>query len=207
MSETKQRIIHAAADLFHELGVSTVRLQQIADRAEVSVGNLAYHFKNKEAIIQAVYEQLSLEVKNILQVFRQSATLIDLDDQLSRWFAFNQAYSFYFSATLPESVPEAAQLRTQMLSRLVSQMIKRLEYHAQRGVVEPSVNDPQYKTVAEVMSMTITFWSSYQSLRFGASADEKKFKIMVWAQVFPYLTARGEAEYQQLIYPLLSTTP
>ena len=101
MSDTKQRIVQAAAGLFHEHGVAPVRLQQIADEAEVSVGNLAYHFKNKEAIIQAVYERLAAEVKHILQSFRQSSTLLDFDDQLTRWFAFNQRFGLSGNRTSP----------------------------------------------------------------------------------------------------------
>ena len=57
-ASTKQRILEAAVFLFNREGVANVRLQQIADETGISVGNLAYHFKNKEAIVSAVYEYL-----------------------------------------------------------------------------------------------------------------------------------------------------
>ena len=206
MSDTKQKIIQAAAGLFHEYGVAPVRLQQIADQAEVSVGNLAYHFKNKEVIIQAVYEWLSVEVKHVLQRFRQSPTLLDFDHQLSHWFAFNQSYAFYFSAMLPASVAAVAHLRAQSLSRLLSQLNKRFEYHIQRGVMQTD-NDPHhYAAVAESIGLAITHWSSYQRIR-GESSDEKKFKRVIWSQWRPYFTTRGRAEYQVLIHPIVSPLP
>ncbi len=204
MSDTKQRIIWAAADLFHDQGVAPVRLQQIADRAEVSVGNLAYHFKNKEAIILAVYDQLSHQVKDILQQFRQLPTLLDLDQQLSQWFAFNASYTFYFSAYLPASVPEAAQVRARLLSRLTSQLTKRIEYHVQRGVMHPPGESRPYAAVVDTIGLVITGWSFYQGVKGESASEPTKFKATVWAQFLPYFTPRGQAEYQELIQPILT---
>ena len=204
MSDTKQKIIQAAADLFHDQGVAPVRLQQIADRAEVSVGNLAYHFKNKEAIIQAVYDQLSQRVKDILQQFRQLPTLLDLDRQLSQWFAFNDSYTFYFSAYLPASVPEVAQQRARLISRLTSQLTKRIEYHVQRGVMHPPEETRPYAAMVDTTALIITSWSFYQGVKGEADAELIKFKALVWAQFFPHFTPRGQAEYHELIQPMLT---
>jgi AcrR family transcriptional regulator len=55
---TKQYISEKALTLFNEKGFVNVRLQQIADSAFVSVGHLAYHFKNKEKIILYLYKKL-----------------------------------------------------------------------------------------------------------------------------------------------------
>ena len=53
MAKTKQKIILSALQLFNENGIANVRLQHIADEAFISIGNLAYHYKNKEAIVKA----------------------------------------------------------------------------------------------------------------------------------------------------------
>lgn len=50
MATTKQRIILNAKKLFSQNGIANTRLQQIADETGISVGNLAYHFPNKEEI-------------------------------------------------------------------------------------------------------------------------------------------------------------
>ncbi|MEL7123903.1 MAG: TetR/AcrR family transcriptional regulator, partial [Bacteroidota bacterium] len=51
MKSTKQKILDAALKLFNQDGIVNVRLQHIADEAFVSVGNLAYHYSNKESIV------------------------------------------------------------------------------------------------------------------------------------------------------------
>ncbi|MEO0332313.1 MAG: TetR/AcrR family transcriptional regulator, partial [Bacteroidota bacterium] len=112
MVNTKQKIIQAAAELYNTYGVASVRLQQIADLAGLSIGNLAYHFKNKEAITLAVFQKLTDEVRQILNVFRQSSDFLDFDRQLSGWFAFQQRYAFYFSDNTPWPEQKLQRLRT-----------------------------------------------------------------------------------------------
>jgi hypothetical protein len=51
---TKQKILNTSIRLFNEDGMANVPLQQIAKEIGISPGNLAYHFKNKEAIIEAM---------------------------------------------------------------------------------------------------------------------------------------------------------
>ncbi|MER3127531.1 TetR/AcrR family transcriptional regulator, partial [Bacillus pumilus] len=62
MQSTKENIISVSQQLFYEFGIANTRLQQIADAAEISIGNLAYHYKNKDAIVEAVYNNLFTEL-------------------------------------------------------------------------------------------------------------------------------------------------
>ena len=56
---TKQKIIVSSIKLFNLHGLTNVRLQQIADDVGISVGNLAYHYYSKEAIVKEIDKQLS----------------------------------------------------------------------------------------------------------------------------------------------------
>ncbi len=204
MVKTKQKIIKAAAELYNTYGVAPVRLQQIADLAGLSIGNLAYHFKNKEAITLAVFQNLASEVKDILKLFRQTPNLLDLDRQLSEWFSFQQQYAFYFSdhASWPDQ--ELHHLRTQSFSRLVCQIQKRFDFHCKRGVIQSATARCNYQVVAETIGMTITLWSSYRRLQDKPVNDEKEFKKTVWNQFLPYFTPRGLTEYNESIQPLFT---
>jgi len=62
---TKEKIISSSIRLFNEHGLVNVRLQQIADDVGISVGNVAYHFYSKEAIIEKIVTQLSEILKPI----------------------------------------------------------------------------------------------------------------------------------------------
>lgn len=56
--ETKDRIIHNAIKLFNQKGTKSVTTNHIAAAAGISPGNLYYHFRNKEAIIRAVFDRI-----------------------------------------------------------------------------------------------------------------------------------------------------
>tara|TARA_R110000823_G_scaffold119998_5_gene244298 strand:- start:25623 stop:26249 length:627 start_codon:yes stop_codon:yes gene_type:complete len=58
---TADRILDAAEDLFAEKGYSATSLGDVADRVGIRSPSLYNHFKNKEALYQAVLERLLTE--------------------------------------------------------------------------------------------------------------------------------------------------
>ena len=62
--ETQNRILSTAIALFNEHGTAKISANRIADECNLSRGNLYYHYNNKQAIINAIYERMSREVKS-----------------------------------------------------------------------------------------------------------------------------------------------
>lgn len=205
-SDTKQKIINASVNLFNESGVSNVRLQQIADKTGISVGNLAYHFKNKAAILEAVHENIEREVQKILATYRTYPNLIDFDHQLNQYFYFLKKYPFYFLdlMEIERTYPALNTDRKKYINRMLQQIRKRFDFNIQRGIIREEFRPGLYDAVAHAIWMVITFWMSQQLAR-GENPDcIGKFKQIVWAQILPYLTPEGLQEYDHLIVPLLS---
>ena len=96
MSKTKRKILDAALKLFNQHGLINVRLQQIANEVGISVGNLAYHFYAKEAIIKQIDGELSELLSPIISEHRVFPSLMDFDNQLARYSHLLRNYSFYF---------------------------------------------------------------------------------------------------------------
>ncbi len=94
MQSTRQRIILHAEKLFFQYGIANVRLQQIADETGISVGNFAYHFNNKEAIVEDVYKSVVDELSDILIICKISPRLSSFDTKFSRLYKFMRKIFF-----------------------------------------------------------------------------------------------------------------
>lgn len=203
---TKQKIINAATRLFNENGMANVRLQQIANDVGISAGNLAYHFRNKEAIIDAIKEELYEEAAGILSAYRIYPNLMDFDNQLNKYFAFLKKYPFYFMDLLEieRNYPDIHSKHQVHISKMISQIRKRFDYNQQRGLILKEPRPGIYDTAANAIWILITFWVPQNLLRRKNVAPMiTPFKEMVWNQLYPFFTEKGIAEFEQLILPVL----
>lgn len=65
-TDKRVRLIDAAKKLIHKQGFSLTTLADIAQEADVPLGNVYYYFKTKEAIGEAVIEKRSAEIAEFL---------------------------------------------------------------------------------------------------------------------------------------------
>ena len=64
MTTTKEKIIETSINLFNEKGCLNTSTRHIADELGISIGNLYYHFKNKEEIVIEIYEIFSKKLSS-----------------------------------------------------------------------------------------------------------------------------------------------
>lgn len=211
MSEsTKQKILNASIKLFNEYGIANVRLQQIAQEVGISPGNLAYHFKNKQTIIYSISDSLYMEADDILSSYRVYPNLIDLDQQLVKYFAFVLKYPFYFIDVIEieRNYPNIKERRAAHLTEMIDQIKKRFDFNVDRGVITPEPHPRLYSSLSETICVIITFWFPQNLVRGSIDATNiSNFKDMIWNQFLPYFTEKGLREYKELILPILNQKP
>ena len=77
MTETadkRARLVESAKGLFHEQGVHTTTLADVATRADIPLGNVYYYFKTKDDLVAAVLESREDEVTSFLATLEQKRT-------------------------------------------------------------------------------------------------------------------------------------
>jgi AcrR family transcriptional regulator len=200
MTPTKQRIVASAIRLFNEQGVAEVRLQQIADAAGMSTGNLAYHFSNKEAILEAAILQAHEALAEVLRLFSSHPNLLDFEVQLAQLFQVVVDFPFFFAniQAIERLCPGTQPQNRQFLARLAQQFERRIALNRQRGILGAA--DPlHYRQVAGAMTLTCFHWPLHQQLVGQAQPGEAEFKQAVWLHLLPYLTEAGKAEFDLLL--------
>ncbi len=76
-NDKRERLVDAADTLFHQQGVSNTTLANIAELAEVPLGNVYYYFKSKDAIIMAVVDKRKKEFDNLFGDWEQIPAVKD----------------------------------------------------------------------------------------------------------------------------------
>ncbi|WP_309708228.1 TetR/AcrR family transcriptional regulator [Armatimonas sp.] len=112
---TREHILEIALRLFNEQGCHATTTNHIAEAAGLSVGNLYYHFKNKEEIVRALYERLSADTQAafVLPTDRLP-DLTDLERLMRVNFTILWEYRFFYReimALLQRDPQLAAQYR------------------------------------------------------------------------------------------------
>jgi TetR/AcrR family transcriptional regulator, cholesterol catabolism regulator len=64
--ETRQRLMEAALELFHEHGYDATTVEQIAEAADVAKGTFFNYFATKEAILPAIAARLLQQLEEML---------------------------------------------------------------------------------------------------------------------------------------------
>lgn len=205
MKVTKQKIIYAAIKLFNQKGLVNVRLQQIADETGISVGNLAYHFYSKKAIIQAIDKDLETEIMPILLTEPNFSYLIDFDNHLASYYYLIKHHSFYFLDLLEmeRAYPALHAKRKDYIQQMISQLKKWMDLNVNKEVFKPEIQENHYQNTAHTIWIIITFWFTQGHVSPGKKESEGAFKEMVWNQLIPFFTEKGRMEYEAFILPQL----
>src|SRR5207248_2542659 len=65
---TRERILELSLRLFNEFGEPNITTTVIAEEMNISPGNLYYHFRNKDDIVNSIFAQFEAEIERILTV-------------------------------------------------------------------------------------------------------------------------------------------
>ncbi len=201
MAKTKEKILQAALLLFNREGLVNVRLQHIADEAFVSVGNLAYHYPNKEAIVLKLYENLAAQQAELLREYR-SVPLFESIDRLFRLtFQLQETYRFFYLDTLEVSraYPSVAERHQQQIHSQITQLHHILQFNVARGALLPGEPHWEYRPVAQKIWMMMDLWRLQFRVQFGEEGKEDTFLEGLWGLLKPYFSDMGRQEYRQML--------
>jgi AcrR family transcriptional regulator len=197
---TRQKIIDAAVLCFNREGIANVRLQHIADEAFVSIGNMTYHYRNKDAIVHAIWEQLVQKQRDLLAEFRIVPLFEDIDRLLDNTFALQQTYRFFYVDTLEiiRAYPDIQTAHQQHVAWQVMQMELAIRFNQSRGAFCPEQQDGQCIALARQFWLLTDLWMYRQCVQNEPTDDYSDFRRILWALFYPFFTDMGRREFEQL---------
>lgn len=193
--DIKLEIIKVSKKLFNERGYNEVSTQDIADALGISKGNLNYHFKRKEDIIEAVVEEMhSHYVKP-----ESPSTLEELNELFLRVQKVVKENGFYFwhYTQLAQTSERIRNIQNTVIQNnyvLFSEAFKML---SEDGCLQIEEYPNQYEQVIRSLMLICTYWTPHSRLteNMGAKGD---FLDCVWGILYPMLTGKGKRQCMAL---------
>ena len=199
---TRNKITEAALMLFNGQGLQNVTLQQIANEASISVGNLAYHFHDKEQILKKIGNLISADMDKILRLWKNLPGLLDFDNQLTRFYHLLDTYSFYFLDILEikRLYPYIHDIQQEHIANFILQLQQWFESNMKRELIL-ELKSQQTRKIAEMIWFTSSFWMTKKKILEKEEFFEGAFKDMIWQQIRPFMTDQGINEFEIIVYP------
>lgn len=194
MATTKDKIIEVSIELFNEKGCLNTSTRHIADKLEISVGNLYYHFKNKEEIlIEIFYRYMDIVFKEVNSLNYQGDEIFLLKKFLIDNLEADVKHRFLHLELnlLVMTFPKFEEIMKKQLP-LEIDMIKRLIKHQILHGYIIKLNEDEINFLVSntwiIATSNLTYWNL---LSQNSSTNAKKGSLNMFYFIKPYLTEKS----------------
>lgn len=163
-THTKSLILDAALSLFNDEGVATVSTNRIASDLDISPGNLYYHFRNKEQIVERLIVRFR---ERVIAITSASAAVVAIDElwlALHLMFEVIQDYCFIYRDV--DYLLRASPKITEGVQNITARQLQSVRQMC-HGLADVSVivaDSDEVDSLALSMTFTTTCWLTFERL-------------------------------------------
>ena len=195
--KTEQRILVAALTCFNETGYFNVILKQIADSANMSVGNMVYHYPHKVELLHVFLKEWINREQLLLTDLHLTPIFENFDNFLQATFNLQQQYKFIYLDQL-ELIRQDIKIKECIQDYFQSQQDQLeilLSLYLARGVLR--IKDQDIAYIALKVRRIINNWLRQQFIEGNSNITAKAFQLDIWSELKHYFTEIGLAEYRE----------
>lgn len=199
MKNTKTLILETALRLFNQQGLSQVSLRTIALEMRISQGNLNYHFKKREDILEALYQELVAKIDaNVVLMTHQELDLKVFFEQSKALMHYFYEYRF-FMLDFVQIMREQTTIRAhyQQLQQVRElQFLEILQGLIQQGFIREKELEKEYENFYIRLTIMGDFWLSSAINAQELKEDlVTKYNLIIFESLYPYLTKKGKKAF------------
>lgn len=193
-SNTKEKIIKTAKKLFNQQGFGAITLYQIAQKLGISRGNLTYYFKDKEALLTEIAQEMTQQYQEKMTAF-QFPTWENTANATKAFHQLQQAYSFIFQDKQVMLFPVVQQQIHQIYTDDIQRQMAMISFSIQVGNMKKESIPGTYHNLVRTLWMNSFYWllsDVYQNLE-----TETDWDSMAWSLILPHFTEKGIAAFKK----------
>lgn len=209
--DTRELILGTSLALFNELGEPHVTTNHIADEADISPGNLYYHFRSKDDIVLELFKRFLVRFQPLIDI---PADILlqphDLWFQLHLSFELKGEFRFIYRnlADLAGRVPDFDRAMRGLLQRERQAARNSLSGLEQAGVL--ALDERRRELLADSILLALTYWIPYAELLEPGGLEDGRAQTVAIARVMllvaPWLREPQQGEFLSLAFEYLAGT-
>lgn len=210
--DTKGLILQTSLALFNALGEPNVTTNHIADEADISPGNLYYHFRSKDDIVIELFKRFVARYQPLLEVPGNVA--LPAEDywfQLHLGFEIKGEFRFLYRdpADLAARLPDLGRAMRGLLMRERQAVRNSLGGLAQSGAL--AIEPVQLELLTDSILLAMTYWIPFAELLPRSTAGNGSPQVEAIARVLlavtPWLRQPEQDQFRDLAYRYLGENP
>ncbi|MBL4870382.1 MAG: hypothetical protein JKX72_05460 [Robiginitomaculum sp.] len=173
-SKTKEKILRTSLALLNNEGEPNISSVDIAAVMEISPGNLYYHYKGKDVIIEELFADFEDELRQVLSAPIHKPLAIE-DNWIFLYIIFEEIYDFRFFFFNLTSLLERIPVLRPKFSRLLSLMKRTFIgiFSSLETGGHLVFRGDEADILAERLTAHFVYWLPYMQLRGGSGRNTK----------------------------------
>lgn len=191
---TREKIIETSIILFNEKGCLNTSTRHIADKLNISVGNLYYHFKNKEEILIEVFiNYVKLVFKEVNSINYEKDEIFLLKDFLLNNLETDIKYRFLHLELnlLLLSFPKFKKIMESQLQDEIKMIKKLLKHQILYGYIKDISENEMDFLVSNSWIIATNNLSYWNLLSDNLVKNAEKGSLNMYYFIKPYLTEKS----------------
>ena len=191
---TKNKILDTAVSMLNERGLSNVKLRDVSQALQISIGNLTYHYPKWENLIDDIFAEFQAEINRLYNYFPKDIS--EVVSYIERIYEIQIKYAFLFSNfyIFFQQFPKYKVIEEDFFISRMKIMREALEKLIVKNYLYPAGCEHNYDLLVKNTWLILSGWYGFSMIfkdtKYAITKEE--FFLSIWNMYVYHLTESGK---------------
>ncbi len=191
---TKEKILYQTIELLNQKGISNVKMRDVSETLNISIGNLTYHYPKWKNLINAVFKKFQKDIQKLYLYFPKDIS--EIVNYIGHIYDIQIKYSFIFSNyhLFFETYPEYNIKKEEFFHERMVIMREALQKLINKNYLLSPGTEHNYDLLVKNTWLILSGWYGFSKMFEGTkySISKEEFFLSLWNLYVHHLTQEGK---------------